>query len=292
MIIHQITRRNGMINKTMFLYPIIIVIISYVPVSAINLTTGSGDGDINIGSGSSTSTTGNLSTTGHFHDCFFNPVGSYYSGEDSIYDSLVISSGDLTQYLTGSSEPSSFSSVSIDQAESFFSALNLNFSLFQIVEKVWNPETGERSGSYFRQVYSISNPNENQISFELIRYIDPDILGSVSDKAGLLPGHCNSQLVYMFKPTDPGGASNPTSFIGLQTFSPDALDCSFDIGPYSNLKETIEVNGWDALDRDISNYDSDGDNVLDNSADWTYAVGHQFKIDPHTSVTYENRTFF
>ncbi|ETR68233.1 MAG: hypothetical protein OMM_04679 [Candidatus Magnetoglobus multicellularis str. Araruama] len=70
------------------------------------------------------------------------------------------------------------------------------------------------------------------------------------------------------------------------------MDCSFDIGPYSGLKNAIESDGWDALDRDISNYDSDGDNVLDDTNDWTYAVGHQFRINPHESATYENRTFF
>lgn len=270
----------------------LIILIAIEPVSAINLTTGNGDGDINIGDYSPESSTGNLTTTGQFRDCFFNPVGEYYSGEDSIFDSLVLSSGELVQYLSGSSDPIDFSSVSLDQATSFFQAIDLNFNLFQIVEKVWDPESGERSGSYFRQLYTITNPTDAAVSFEIIRYIDPDILGSTSDNAGLLPGHCNSQLVYMFKPSDPGGASNPSSFIGLQTFSPDALDCSFDIAPYPSLKDNIEYNGWQALDRDVSDFDLDGDNIMDTTRDWTYAVGHRFHIEPDASATYENRTFF
>jgi hypothetical protein len=281
-----------MLNKKILLQLIVITIISIRPVFAINLTTGNEDGDINVGSGSPESNTGNLTTTGCFGDCFFNPVGNFYSGNDSIYDSLLISSDDSVTTLTGSSDPIDFSSVSLDQAESFFQENNLNFYLTQTVEKVWDPDTGDRSGSYLRQVYTITNPTDTQITFDLIRYIDPDILGSTSDNAGLLPGHCNSQLVYMFKPSDPGGASNPSSFIGLQTFSPDALDCSFDIAPYPSLVHDIESSGWDALDRDVSNYDLDGDNVMDTTRDWTYAVGHKFQIEPDASVTYENRTFF
>ena len=262
------------------------------PGMAINLTTGDGDGDVNIGSYDQSATSGDITTTGNFTSCFFDPAGPL-SGFDSIFDShIYIGSGGGATFIYGSSDPTNFINVSTASATSEFTSMGLQFNLEQTVEKVWDPDTGERTGSVLRQTYTIYNPTENQMSFELIRYIDPDILGNTEDIAGLTPGHCNSLIVYQFDGADPGGATNPSSFVGLQAFSPDAVDCSFDIRPYDDLESAIDYQGWSALDRDISDYDSNGDDVLDTIGDWTYAIGHQFVMDPKQTFMYESRTFF
>jgi len=270
---------------------VVIVVAGGKQAAAINLTNGFGDGDINVGAQQPATTGGNLTTTGQYGDCFFHPIGQV--GSDSIYNSsLWISVNGVISSPEGSSAAEGFSNVTANSASSVFSVADLEFSLNQLVEMTYDPDTNARTGSVLRQQYIIHNPTDTQICFELIRYVDPDILGDVDDKAGIIPGDCATLIAYQFDADDPCAPANPTSFVGLQAFSPDSTECAFDIRPFRRLWLAIKSSGWGALDSDISDYDNDSDGFIDDVGDWTYAIGHRFVIEPGDHIIYQSDTLF
>ena len=175
-------------------------------------------------------------------------------------------------------------------ANSTFIVGGLTFELNQNVVPMVN-EQGVQTGSLLTQNYKITNSGGSLQNFEMVRYIDGDLLfdGTLVDGGGrIMPnGH-----EFLFE-TDAGGTgSTDTTFIGIDSNGGTIPATNhFEIERYSLLLQ--QIGAGTALDGLITG-DNNGDGFVDagNEYDITLALRNTFSLEPGAITTYTTRTVF
>jgi hypothetical protein len=151
-------------------------------------------------------------------------------------------------------------------------------------------EAGAQTGSFLTQTYTITNNGAGSAGFELVRYIDGDLLfdGTLVDGGGRL----TTSTDILFE-TDAGGtASTDTTFVGISgTGGTEPATGRFEIDSYFGLGSRI-IAGT-ALDNTVAG-DGDADGFIDSGSEYDVTLGlrNVFILAPGASDTYVTRTFF
>lgn len=154
-------------------------------------------------------------------NAFYDPVGAIGSSGTTFESGVAIRFGDTggRSFLSvgdirgsGNLRSPGFTTVSNTSAESSFSFGDLDFDLTQTVDTLLTE--GERTGSFLNQTYTITNPGDEAVTFELVRYIDGDLVfdGSFQDGGGLLTQDGREIL---FETDTAGEPETSTTFIGI-----------------------------------------------------------------------------
>lgn len=223
---------------------------------------------------------------------FYDPLGE--TGEaDTVFESFLVLRGNdiegnisLTSSDLGDLE---FINTSSSTAESNFTVAGLEFELNQTVSDILGEE--QRIGSSLLQTYTITNPGDESIEFELIRYLDGDLTfdESIEDAGGRL--FANGQEI-LFE-TDSG--ENPlfaTTFVGITASGGSSeLPGRFEVDSYSGLRDRI-LDGT-PLDDTITGDGDDEDEFIDAVPyDVTLGLGNNFVLESGESTTYTTTTIF
>lgn len=273
------------------------------------LTTGTGDGGLRVevdefgafGSAVGSQETGNA---------FYDPVGDIEEAGTVFESGVALRVGDtgertfLTSGAIGTSGNllgSGFDRTDETNLSSSFSVEGLDFVLEQAVADTLQGE--QRVGSLLTQTYTITNPGNETLEFELVRYFDGDLDfdGSLIDGGGRLFSNGQETL---FETDSAGDPSNATTFVGI-TGEGGALGGESDDGRSTNRFEIDSFSGLrdrliagTALDDIIENngqdVDANDDGFVDEGQgfDITLALRNTFELEPGASTTYTTTTTF
>ena len=263
------------------------------------LTNGVLDGQVTVGVdgfGSFGSSVGTNST-----DAFYNPVGaSPPPTSGTVFESGVairvgatagtrtfLSSGDIGNSGNLTNPVVSGSATS---ATSSFTFGGLSFLLTQTLTGTFSG--GMQTGSTLTQTYAITNTGNTTASFEMLRYLDGDLLfnGSLSDGGGRLSIGGTEVL---FETDSATGSSTSTTFVGI-TGEGGVIPVTgrYEIDSYSGLRSRI-IAGT-ALDDLITGDGADADQFIDAGPgyDVTLALRNLFTLGVGGSGTYVTRTIW
>lgn len=263
------------------------------------LTNGAGDGQISVGVdgfGAFGSSVGGNST-----DAFFNPVGVTPPTAGTVFESGVAirvgagTTGART-FLTSGDIGGSGSLVnpvvsgSATSATSTFTFSGLSFTLTQTLTDIFT--AGVQTGTVLTQSYAIVNTGTAAASFEMLRYLDGDLLfdSSLVDGGGRLTAGGTEVL---FETDSATGSSTATTFVGI-TGEGGVIPVTgrYEIDSFSGLRGRI-VAGT-ALDDLITGDGADADQFVDAGGgyDVTLALRNLFTLGVGGSGTYTTRTIF
>jgi len=231
-------------------------------------------------------------------DAIYDPIGPQNPAGTVFESGVAIRIGDTgtRQFLTsgtigvvGSTGGLTNPNVtgSINNSNSAFTFNGLDFGLSQSLNSRFN-ENGVLAGSTLTQTYVITNSTSDPIDFELIRYVDGDLL---FDGGGVIgtPGTGNEILFE----TDAGGAADTdTTFFGINAIGGTIPATNrFELDEYFDLVDAI--NAGTDLDDGIFN-DGDGDSFVDVGSEYdiTLALKNLFALAPGESVTYVTNTLW
>ncbi|MEX0679607.1 MAG: Calx-beta domain-containing protein [Pirellulales bacterium] len=261
------------------------------------LTTGSGDGSLTVtvdGFGSFGSAVGFPQNTPTIYD----PIGPIGPASTTFQSGVAFRLGNVggRQFLTsgdilgsgGLSDP--LTSGSSTDATSTFTFGGLSFELAQNVSPLLNASSVQ-TGSVLTQRYVIRNVGSSQVDFEIVRYIDGDLLfdGSLVDGGGrLFP----AGREFLFE-TDAGGSgATDTTFLGIDANGGTIPTIGrFEVDSFSGLGSRI--NDGSPLDNLITG-DFNGDGFVDvgQEYDVTLALRNLFTVAAGESVIFATRTVF
>jgi len=260
------------------------------------LTNGSGDGQISVGVdgyGSFGSAIGTNAT-----NATFNPVGPTPPTAGTTFESGVAirlgaaTTGTRTFLSTGLGSFLANVTVtgSATSATSTFSFGGLSFALTQSLTSIFTGTT--QTGTILTQSYAITNTLTTTNSFELVRYLDGDLLfdGSLTDGGGRLT---TGGTEILFETDSATGSSTSTTFVGI-TGEGGIIPVTgrYEIDSYSGLRTRISAGN--ALDDLITGDGADADQFIDAGAgyDVTLALRNLFTLAAGGSATYTTRTIF
>ncbi len=248
------------------------------------LTTGTGDASLSVsvdGYGAFGSAVG-----GQAGEAVYDPVGSIAAASTTYESGVAIRFGSTgaRQFLTASSIGGSggLSDVAVTgtstTASSTFSDGGLTFNLLQTVA-LMTDSTGARTGSLLGQSYQITNPGTTSVSFELVRYMDGDLLfdGSRLDGGGRI---VLSGSEFLFETDAGGGGTTATTFLGIDANGGTIPATNrFEVAQFSTLEE--EVIAGNTLNGLISG-DGNGDGFVDAGSEYdvTLAMVNEFTLAP------------
>lgn len=257
-----------------------------------------GDGTISVGVdgfGAFGSSVG-----GNSSNAIYDPVGALPAPAGTTFESGVairfstsagarsfLTSGDIGGSGGLANPPVAGTSTS---ATSAFTSGPLSFALTQTLSPLF---TGlDQTGSVLTQTYVITNTGAVASSFELIRYLDGDLLfdGSLTDGGGrILLG----SLEVLFETDSATGSAASTTFVGI-TGEGGLVPASarYEVDSFSGLRSRI-IAGT-ALDEIITGDGVDLDQFVDAGGgyDITLALRNVFDLDAGGTGTYVTRTIF
>jgi hypothetical protein len=260
------------------------------------LSNGPGDGTVTVGVdgfGAFGSAVGVNSS-----NAVYDPVGGSPSAAGTVFESGVAirfgSSGPrsfLTSGDIGNSgrlmNPTVIGSTT--GGTSSFSFGGLNFNLTQSLIPLFNGAI--QSGSVLTQTYLITNPGQTATDFELLRYVDGDLVsdGSLIDGGGRLDAG-SSEILFQ---TDSATGSLTATFLGITaeggTSPPGGR---YEIDAYSSL--CMRVVAGMPLSDSVTGDGGDLDQFVDAGGgyDVTLALNNVFSLDPGASTRYQTTTIF
>lgn len=261
------------------------------------LTNGSADGQLSVGVdgyGSFGSSIGSNAT-----NATYNPVGpgaaagtSFESGVAIRFGSTgtrtFLSSGDIGG--SGNLANPTVTGTALTGTSSF-SFGGLSFTLTQTLTDLMSGAT--QTGTVLTQTYSITNTSTSTLSFELLRYLDGDLLfdGSLTDGGGRL--FLGDGTEVLFETDSATGSAVSTTFVGI-TGEGGIIPTTgrYEIDSFSGLRSRIIAGS--ALDDTITGDSSDPDQFIDAGSgyDVTLALRNLFVLNAGASSVYVTRTFF
>lgn len=283
--------------------------------SAFILTNGIGDGRLRISvdgygsSGMGVVFPGDGLLTNN--DAFYDPLGPIPS-DGTIFESGVAfrlgSSGPRTFLSSGTIgdiydifgfvvDPGSGNLPAVGvtgTATSANSAFNFGGLAFNLNQTLTDLFTGtSQSGTRLTQTYQITNSGTSAVPFELLRYLDGDLLfdGSFSgDGGGRIITSTGEEL--LFETDQAAGTSDPTTFIGISVTGGTSPANNYEVGRYSDLVEAIN-NGLELLNVVVED-GADSDQFVDAGLgyDITLALSRNFTLGAGQSTTFTTSTFF
>jgi hypothetical protein len=256
------------------------------------LNNGPGDGKVSVGVdgyGAFGSSVGADSA-----NAIYDPVGAIGPAGTSFESGVAIRFGGAGGYdfLTSGDIGGSGGLGSVGVAgtplsgSSSFSFGGLSFTLVQTL-------TTLSSGTELRQDYTILNPSASSVRFELIRYLDGDLLfdGSLTDGGGRLAGGPGPEI--LFETDSATGSATSTTFVGI-TGEGGIIPAAgrYEIDSFSGLRSRI-ISGT-ALDDTVTGDGGDADQFIDAGGgyDVTLALRNLFDLTAGGSATYTTRTIF
>ena len=233
-------------------------------------------------------------------DAIYDPVGPTPS-ETSVFESGIAiranqASGTRTWYSTSSIGMGQLPSIPVNgnstsATSSFTTGLGLSAALGQTVSKVFD-ENNAWVGSKLTQTYTLTNTTASAMNFEVVRYMDADLIYSgtgLSDDGGgyLLVGNTE----YLFETETATGASASNTFVGI-TSTGGTINANnrWMIDNYSDLR-TLVGNGG-ALNQTIQGDGPDADLFVDAGPgyDVTLAMRNLYSAGAGQTVTYVTTT--
>ncbi|MFN0069746.1 MAG: hypothetical protein ACKVYV_19180 [Limisphaerales bacterium] len=262
-----------------------------------NLNNGPGDATVSVGVdgfGAFGSDVGPDSA-----NAVYNPVGAVPPGGTSYESGVAIRFGNsggrrfLTSGDIGGSGGLANPAVAGTplSGTSAFSFGGLNFALTQSLVPLFD-NANTQIGTRLEQVYDISNPGASASSFELIRYLDGDLLfdGSLVDGGGRL---FLGPTEVLFEIDSATGAGTATTFVGI-TAEGGTIPATgrYEIDVFSGLRGRI-VAGT-ALDDLVTGDGGDADQFIDAGGgyDVTLALRNTFNIPVGGTAQYVTATIF
>ena len=228
---------------------------------------------------------------GEFRNADYNPVGPMPAADTTFDSAVYFRSGPTGTRLELSNAGSGESTIRglPTEANSTFNVGNLAFTLTQLLEPLMDP-MGVMNGTLLTQSYRITNTGGAQEDFDLVRYMDGDLLfdGSLIDGGGffLLP---NGDLI-LFE-TDAGGtAMTDTTFLGLTGFG--GTTPMADRFSVESCCSTFVSNGVPLSDAVMN--DGDGDGFIDVGQEFDVALGirNVYSLMPGDSDIFTTHTLF
>jgi len=261
-----------------------------------NLSTSPGDGSLQVGVDAFGSF-GSAAQGDGTSNAVYNPIGEINSSGTSFESALAIrvgSGGERTFLTTGNIfggelENPGFNSQTSNATESKFAFEGLDFDLTQTAQDSFSE--GERIGSLLTQTYEITNTGDEEIAFELVRYLDGDLQfnGSIEDGGGRI---FRDGEEILFETDTAGESAESNTFIGITGVGGDAAAPGrYEIDSFSGLGTRIAAGT--ELDDIITN-DNDGDGFVDAGSgyDITLGLNNEFALAPGASTTYTTKTIF
>ena len=249
------------------------------------LKTVAGDGALDI----------EVSSTGAFGSntygvALYDPLGTIEAASTTFQSDIAFRIGQsgTRQFISDLvTNPIIISSTKATTSSSFIVS-NLKFQLLQEVADLTN--FGQRTGSSLSQTYNITNPTNQAINFELVRYFDGDLEfdGSLRDTGGKITRNGRDILFE----TDSGDTANtPTTFVGITANGGTAISSNrLEIGQYGYVRGKI-LDG-DPLS-DLIEGDTNGNGFVDSYPyDLAPALRNIFTLAPGQSTTYITETLF
>ncbi len=250
------------------------------------ISTAAGDGGLSV----------TVNEFGEFssNQALYDPLGDKTSASTTYrsYIALgVIGSDGNTGARNSLSGLASFNGAFTDGNNSTFTINGLQFQLKQTAQDLLN-SSSTRTGSRFDQTYTVTNTTNQAINFDLVRYVDGDLLfdGSLVDGGGKFSQ--NGQDI-LFE-TDLGGVGQAdTTFFGI-TGNGGTIPTTnrFELDYWSILNSTV-LNGRAFQDRVIRG-DGNSDQFIDSGAEYDVALGlrNVFSLSPGQSTAYTSTTRF
>jgi len=266
-----------------------------LPATAVQLSNGPGDGSVSVGVDAFGSFGSSIDGDGA-SDAIFDPVGSIAAAGTTFESAVAVSSGGARTYLTsgflsGSSATAAnaaFQSQSATSATSSFSVGFLDFQLQQTLTEAFDAD-GMRTGSLLNQVYTIRNSADVANSFDVVRYIDGDLLfdGTLNDGGGRI---FRSGSEILFETDSASGDDESTTFLGITANGGQIpTENRFELSSFSGLRSQIANGG--PLDDAIQN-DTDSDGFIDSPYDVTLALRNVFNLAAGETAQYTTQTLF
>ena len=262
------------------------------------LTNSPGDGTVTVGVdgfGAFGSSVGSDST-----DATYDPVGAGAPDDTSFESAMAIrmsTTGGTRAFLTsgdiggsgGLTNPTVTGSST--SGTSSFSFAPLDFTLSQTLTPLLSGSS--QTGSTLTQTYTITNPSDSTVSFELIRYLDGDLQfdGSIIDGGGRLIAPDGTEI--LFETDTASGTSTSTTFVGITgEGGTEPATNRYEVDSFSGLRSRI-ITGT-ALDNTITGDGGDSDQFIDVAAgyDVTLALRNTFSLGPGGSIVYVTKTIF
>jgi Domain of unknown function (DUF4114) len=238
------------------------------------------------------------SSAGSGGRAFYDPLGTRTSASTTFrsYVALGIigsngTTGARTELNPSASTNEVFTNANANTANSTFTVGGLQFQLRQTTGDLLN-STRARTGSRFDQAYTVTNTTGAAINFDLVRYVDGDLLfdGSLVDGGGRFTQ--NGQDI-LFETDSGGTGQTDVTFFGI-TGSGGTIPTTnrFELDGFSELSSTI-LNG-STLRNTIVRGDSNSDGFIDTNAEYDVALGlrNVFSLAPGASTTYVSTTRF
>lgn len=241
------------------------------------LTFGAGDGSLSV----TTNAAGAAGST------LFDPLGpTYPAGDPSfIHDFYLRFAGGNQTLLTAPGNTAMTGTAT--EARSSFAQGGLNFDLVQTVGRLDNAG-GTLIGALFTQTYTITNPGNTAVSFDITRYTDYHLTnypGVQNDGGGRIFDANGVEVFFESTNTITPGSSN--AFVGVTGVGGDVIT--------SNrfwLADLITVNPVGPLPDTIAG-DTNNDGIVDiPTIDNRIAVRNQFTLAAGASATYTAHTPF
>jgi hypothetical protein len=245
-----------------------------------SLSTAPGDGQLDVV----------LGLTGSFSGASYDPLGEKPSAGTTFSSRLSFRVGDTGRRQNLSSIATN--QVGVESSNtSTTSRFNVSGLQFELVQSVSDSIQGSRrTGSSLSQVYQITNPTNQSITFELVRYFDGDLRfdGSIADSGGRIVRNGRDIL---FETDSGDNPAAPNTFVGITANGGTPLATNrYEISGFSDLSST--VSDGDPLSNTIRG-DTNGDSFVD-TAPYDLALGFRnvFTLAPGESTNYIAETLF
>lgn len=251
------------------------------------------------GPGDATVFISSVDAYGQFNSATYDPVGGDVAAETTFDSEVYFRFGNTgpRQSLIDASAGSGSSIRSLnDEANSSFSIGDLTFSLTQTLEPVFD-EFENQTGTLLTQTYRVTNTGTSTQNFEVVRYLDGDLLfdESLIDGGGRLQLPEGDDLLFE---TDAGTTpETSTTFLGITGFGGTIPTTErFQIEDFDQLQTAI-LNGA-ALTNSLSNFgepvDNNDDQFIDAGLEFDVALAltNSFALNASQSTIYTTHTLF
>ncbi len=254
------------------------------------ISTTAGDGELKV----TVNEFGEFGSASSAGQALYDPLGDKTSASTTYlsYVALgIIGSDGKTGARTALRNAASSDETFTDVNNSTFTVNGLKFQLKQTTQDLLNISS-IRTGSRLDQTYTVTNTTDQAIDFDLVRYVDGDLLfdGSLADGGGKF--NQNGQDI-LFE-TDLGGIGQAdTTFFGITGNGGTIPTINrFELDSYSSLNRTV-LNGKAFQDR-IVRGDGNSDQFIDSGAEYDVALGlrNMFSLEPGQSNIFTSTTRF
>jgi Cadherin-like domain/Domain of unknown function (DUF4114) len=230
-------------------------------------------------------------------DAKYDPIGPLASASTTYrsYVALgIIGTGNTTagrtQIANVAGSNGTFVSSNDTTANSTFTLNGLQFQLKQNTQDALNGDR-TRAGGRLDQVYRITNTTTEAINFDLVRYVDGDLLfdGSLIDGGGRFAQDGQEVLFE----TDRGGRQSDTTFFGITGIGGTTpVTNRWELDNFASLSEHILAGN--SLQNKIVLGDANGDQFIDSGAEYDVALALRsvFSLAPGASTSYATSTRF